>query len=233
MLPIRAGAMKPTTRHWGGHAVRSRLLASLVFGLALLAILNLVLGVTTAHADDCLQDITRAEDCLRTPGTAEGIAAGVATIVTVLVNGVSISRTVFPPREGGGDGGDEEEDDTEYTLDLRTQDMRTTLATDGVDSLWVYGQVRCNKPEVNTQALTSSLDFARQGPNAEWLILGPPMMSGGFKAVELHARPPFESAQPDPGDPSVLVSVAIEGRLVYGPLAITLDTWLYDLEIFE
>ncbi|MBK1720280.1 hypothetical protein [Thiocystis violacea] len=46
-------------------------------------------------ADDCLRDIFNLNDCLRTDGFAQVIAGAATAVVSILVNGVEISRTIF------------------------------------------------------------------------------------------------------------------------------------------
>lgn len=204
----------------------ARLLA--LSGLALLV--QAIVLVGTALADDCQRDWRRAEDCLRTPGFAEGLGTAIGTIVTILVNGVVIAQTLLPPAQGGDQQGDDEER-TEYSLDIRTQEQRTVLAADGVDVLWVYGQVRCSDPKVNTASLTQGLRFVADGPNAAWLTVGSSQMNGGFKAVAVRASPPFAEAEPDGDSATITVSALIEGRLIGGPVALVLDDSRYELEI--
>ncbi|MBF6650993.1 hypothetical protein [Methylobacter sp. BlB1] len=116
-----------------------------------------------------------------------------------------------------------EEEPKEYELDIRTQDDRTNLTTDGEDLLWVYAQVRCNKPEVNTEALTSGLAFTAEGTDSKWLLLGAPQSTNGFKAVPVRAWPPSEDAQLAEGEAKVTVSAVIETKRISGPVTIRLE----------
>lgn len=151
-------------------------------------------------------------------------------MVTVLVNGVAISQAVLGSRNGDQK---EKEDKTEYTLDIRTQDRnqvtRTTLAADNEDILWVYGQVRCNKPEVDTSSLTQALSFSTEGPDVSWLVLGKAQMVEGFKVVQVRAGPPFPDAQLTAGQASVRVSTIIEGKQISGPVRLDLSRLIIEV----
>ena len=118
--------------------------------------------------------------------------------------------------------GRKENEPKEYELDIRTEDDRTSLNTDGEDILWVYAQVRCNKPEVDTVALTSNLTFTTEGTDAKWLSLGAPEKTNGFKTVPVRAWPPSENAQLAEGKARVMVSAIIEGSKVGGPAELEL-----------
>lgn len=61
---------------------------------ALLLLLLSCICVTSVMAHDCLDDPLRAEDCLRTSGTAEGLAGIGAATLSVLVNGPTILQGV-------------------------------------------------------------------------------------------------------------------------------------------
>lgn len=118
--------------------------------------------------------------------------------------------------------GKREEEAKEYELDIRTQDDRTSLNTDGEDLLWVYAQVRCNKPEVNTEVLTSDLTFTAEGADSKWLLLGAPQRTSGFKTVPVRAWPPSENAQLVDSKATVTVSAIIEGSRISGPVDLEL-----------
>lgn len=207
-------------------------------GLALLAfVIQLAVLVSTVWADDCERDWRRAEDCLRSPGFAQGIGTIVSTSVTIAVNGASVGTTVFGGDggdDGGGGGGDDngEKKQRRYQLDIRTEDNLTELYADGEDSLYLYARVLCNDPDVDAAALTDSIGFAVEGPNADWLILDAVESTDGFKAVPLRAWPPSETAELLDGGPAVRVSVVLDGHPVSQAVQFDLIPSLYDLEIF-
>jgi hypothetical protein len=177
-------------------------------------------------ADDCGRDITRAEDCMRTPGYAQGIAAAVATVVTVLVNGVPIAQTIFPPKDAGDP---DNKDGPKYQLEIRSEDGRTDLFVDGEDMLWIYGRVTCDKPEVDTGSLTAGIGFQLQGPNLQWVQMGPVQYRDGFRAVALRAWPPTPESIVAEGGPSIVVSATIEGRPFSGPILLHLQYFQLDV----
>jgi len=139
---------------------------------------------------------------------------------------VLIRKGEQPDGEGTGAEGEEEED-REYFLEISTQNQRTTIATNGKDQLWLYGQVMCNDPEVDTSGLTKSLGFTPGGPNAEWLRLSDMQMSGGHKAVCVTASPPSPDAALADGGAHVRVGTMIEGKPVSGNVQLELLPELY------
>jgi hypothetical protein len=187
----------------------------------------------TAFADDCAKDYRRAEDCLRTPGIAEGIATVAGATVVILVNGTSIGETILGRDRGGDDGSEkqDEEDRPRYSMELSTEDARTDLAADGDDALWVYGRVTCDKPEIDTGSITAGLAFSAAGPSGNWLILSPPQMSGGSKAVRIQAAPPYEGAELLSSEATVMVSAIIEGEKIDGPVSLTLSEGDLELKV--
>jgi hypothetical protein len=155
---------------------------------------------------------------MRTPGSAQGLGTAAGVTATVLVNGAAISQVLIQRRDEGEEGGEEgePEEDKKYFLDIVTQNQRTTIAADGKDQLWIYGQVTCTDPEVDTSGLTRSLGFTPGGPNAEWLHLGDMQMSGDSKAVCVTASPPGPEASLQDGGAFVRVGTMIEGKPVSG-----------------
>ena len=113
----------------------------------------------------------------------------------------------------------------QYWLDVGTQDNRLALNADGEDELWVYAQVRCNQPEVDTAAITSALTFTVEGVDAGWLMLGPPVMANGFKTLPVRARPPRPDAQPPEVDVPVVVWTTLEGQPLTGRVPLTLQVF--------
>jgi hypothetical protein len=199
----------------------------------LLLLLFTLLLPGTVFADDCAKDYRRAEDCLRTPGIAEGIATVAGATVVILVNGTSIGETILGRDRGGDDSPDEddEKDRPRYSMELSTEDARTELAADGDDALWVYGRVTCDKPEIDTGSITAGLAFSASGPSGGWLILSPPQMSGGSKAVQIRAAPPYEGAELLSSEATVMVRAIIEGEQVNGPVSLTLSEGDLELKV--
>ncbi len=178
-------------------------------------------------ADDCGRDLSRAEDCMRTPGFAQGLGTAAGVIATVLVNGAAITTLVLSPRQPvtKADGTTEEptEPPKEYFLNIQSQDSRTMLKPDGKDQLWVFVQVTCSDSKVDCTGLTAGVSFQATGPNAAWLQLTGEGMNSGYKAVCLMAAPPSPADLPQPGGAAVMAGVSIEGKPVYGSLGLQID----------
>jgi hypothetical protein len=207
----------------------------------LLVVMVWSIAPATAWADDFRRDLWNIRDGLRTPGWAPAIAGTAAVIASVLVNGSEIIRTILrppsvdsvqPPAPPTNGEQKEAEKPKQYTLDIRTQDQRTTLIADGEDIVWIYGQVLCDDPNIDTGTITRGLSFAADGPNASWLVLGEPEMVGGFKVTMVRAWPPTEEAVLEDDGAMVVASASIEGNQVGGPVQLTLEDSLYELEVF-
>lgn len=137
----------------------------------------------------------------------------------MLVNGKPIASAL-----GGGDASDEKEQSDKprrYTLDIRTEGGRQMVAADGKDRLTISAQVTCDDPEADTAALTASISFSLEGPDAAWAKLDA-AHSGSARAVALSARPPSEGAHLTESRVTVRVSVQLEGGLAQGPVEIAL-----------
>ena len=187
-----------------------------------------------AYADDCGQDITRAEDCLRTPGIATGIATGVSTVVNVLLNGASIAGG-FPepwpfgderhdphdsPPDGSepGDNSDDEHKKVTYTL-RASHAERASVASGGrrrhplaVRPGELHGRKR------RRRGAHARAAFSRSGPDADWLLLSDAHMGpDGFKAILAHARSPSATATPPTHDGArITVSVTSDMTSIMG-----------------
>jgi hypothetical protein len=157
----------------------------------------------------------------RVKSAAENAAkgAGPGVVVVALVNGIRVlpPLLVLPAKNG------RRRRKKKYTLDVRTEGHRTRLVTNGEDRLWIYGQVRCSESEINTESLTRGLSFNTQGLDAEWLVLGEPRLSRGFKAVQVRARPPTEEATLKSFKALVVVSTTIEGTRIEAPVELVLE----------
>jgi hypothetical protein len=169
-------------------------------------------------------------------GTAAAVTA------TVLVNGAAVTQILLrrgskrkpdgtaaayagrTDEDNRGEKGDQDDQDKEvkYYLDIRTENQRTQLATDGKDQLWIFGQVQCTDPEVDAGSLTGALSFIAGGPDSAWLVLGPPTMTGGYKAVLVRAQQPAPEADLAEGSAFVRVGVTMEGKVVSGEVQLSL-----------
>lgn len=166
---------------------------------------------------------------MRTTGAAQVLGAAAGVTATVLINGAAISQVLISQRDDDAQESQDQEpeEDKKYFLDILTQNRRTTIAADGKDQLWIYGQVTCTDPEVDAASLTRSLGFTPGGPNAEWLHLGAGQMSEGYKAVCLTARAPSPDAGLVDGGAFVRVGTNIEGKPVSGDVQLDLLPELY------
>lgn len=169
-------------------------------------------------ADDFTRDFTRLEDGLRTGGWAESIAGTAATAINVLVNGALVFQQ---PGKGGENG----QDASQYTMDVRTENERTSLVADDVDRLWVYAKLTCVKGAVTTD-LTDGISFSLSGQYADWVSIRQTLSTNGYKAVLLGAKPPNEDAElEDNANVTVQVSGATaEGEPIQGPVTISLQS---------
>lgn len=168
-------------------------------------------------ADDFTRDFRRLEDGLRTPGDAVRIAGTAATVINVLVNGALIFQQP-------GKSGDNGQDAPRYTMDIRTENERTSLVADDVDRLWVYGKLTCVKGAVTTD-LTGGLSFSLSGQYTDWVSIRQTASTGGYKAILLGAKPPNEGAKlEDNAKVTVQVSgTTTEGDPINGPVTIDLE----------
>jgi hypothetical protein len=182
----------------------------------------LLWAAALAYASDCPPG--GYADCASAATTAQSPLVPLAgAVVGVFVNGLFSGQTIL--RAQGGDGENhEEKQQVHYTLDIRSQDLRTNLTADGEDTLWIYAQIRCDKPEIDVDGLTSSLTFDSRGPNVSWIRLEESQMVSGFKAVRVRAWPPTSDAQLGSGGPEMIVATIIDGNQVSGSVQLNLES---------
>jgi hypothetical protein len=211
---------------------------------AIVMLCMLWLGGSPAFADDFARDKRRLEDGLRTPGWAETIAGTAATVISVLVNGALVfqrsSGNQQPVSSGGGTipgraSSTEEpmQEPTHYTLDVRTENERTSLVADDQDRLWVYAKLTCLKGLVKTD-LTKLVSMTIGGEYAGWVSVRQAAFSEGYKAVLLGAKPPRAEAElKDEASVILLFSAATaDGETIEGPITVQLRGELnLDLEV--
>jgi hypothetical protein len=201
------GVRKPLIQGTGTHASIFLLIMAAVF----------LAGAGPILADDFTRDFTRLEDGLRTGGWAESIAGTAATAINVLVNGALVFQQ-------SGKSGENGQDAPQYTMDVRTENERTSLVADDVDRLWVYAKLTCVKGAVTTD-LTGGISFSLSGEYVDWVSIRQTSSSGDYKAILLGAKPPNEGAEvPDNADVTVQVSgETTEGEPIQGPVTISLQ----------
>ncbi len=209
-------------------------------GLAWMVGIHLLM-VTPALADDFLRDPFNANDGLRTPGVAEAIAGTVTVIVSGLVNGAEVVRTVIEVREesgaaggegaggavgtpagAGGEGGEEQEP-RQVQIVVNTTDASgspgTRLETGVNDAVFIYAYaVEVGKGGLD--GVTGSLGFhLESGP--PFVFLTDHGMTGGQRCAGVQ----FESPLPDGPAPSsvvVRVSAVVEGKTISVPVTLEL-----------
>jgi hypothetical protein len=216
-----------SVRHLVWCARQRRAFAAAALANILLANAFVFLAVPRVWADDCSSDWRRAEDCLRTPGFAQGLGTTAGVVGTILINGMAIQTLLIRPRGTGGKD-NENPPDIQYFLDVRTEGSRTTLVADGEETLWIYAKVTCSDPAVDCRAITAGISFSPGGANADWITVLQQDLSE-FKAIQISALP-VESAQPgEPGQATISVSAACEGGRLTAPVPLQFES--YDGEL--
>jgi len=186
-------------------------------------------------ADDCLRDPLNANDCLRTPGTAQVIAGVTTVVVTVLVNGQEVVRTILQPRDGAQveeEQEGEEEEPRELQLQIDTRDEagagRTELNVDDRDRLYIYA--RCLEVGKGPlPAATQSIRF-QLASGQGWVTLSDQGMRYGSRIAAVDSVQPAPDA-PLPEHATVYVSATFEGQLVGAPVNLALTSAQYVLEV--
>ena len=187
-------------------------------------------------ADDCLADPLNANDCLRTPGTAQVIAGVTSVVVTVLANGQEIVRTVLQPQDGqqpSDDGdGDEDVEPRQLQLQIDTRDAsgaaRTELNVDARDRIFIYARcIEVGKGPL--PAATQSIRFQLTSGQG-WVALSDQgMRYGSHIAAADTVQPAPESPMPE--SVTVYVSATFEGQSVGAPVNLALTSSQYILEV--
>lgn len=185
------------------------------------------LAVTRVWADDCSSDWRRAEDCLRTPGFAQGLGTTAGVVGTILINGMAIQTLVIRPRVTGGKD-DENTPDIQYFLDVRTEGSRTAILADGEETLWVYAKVTCSDPAVNCAAITAGIAFTPGGTDADWIT---PLEQhvGEFKSIQFCAAPVHSTQIGQTGQVTIDVTAVCEGAYLTANVPLTLKAPNYEL----
>lgn len=197
--------------------------------LGQLVILNLALFGFVAWADDCARDWRRAEDCLRTPGFAQGISSLGGIIATVLVNGVAIQTILLtpPPPEGATPPAEGEEPppprrmNVQVTIQDDQQKQRTVFYADAADRIFIGAWVE-EETERGIVPVGAPIQFQlTSGQN--WLRLDPAGASGEVQFACLVRQQPG----PIPEDaylapPQVMVHASLSGSPIAVPVAISL-----------
>ncbi len=200
-----------------------------------------LLMVTPALADDFLRDPFNGNDGLRTPGVATAIAGTVTVIVSGLVNGAEVVRTVIEAQGGGegagggagvvggaagavGEGGDEEEP-RQVQIVVNTTDQAggqaTRLEQGAVDVIFIYAYVMESGKgmlEGETGTLTFSL-----GSGAPFVSLSDLGTVGGQRCARVQIEQPLPDGVP-PSSVGMTVTAVVAETPIRVP--VTLDLFI-------
>ncbi len=116
------------------------------------------------------------------------VVIGAGGLIGAGLAGAAVIKTL----QGRKNGQEKEEEPEEYTLYVSAREGKTRLIADSRDAVYIYAQVRCDKPEVDTTALTQSIRFSPGGADGRRLAMSQPMMTGGYQAVTVQAQPQSE-----------------------------------------
>jgi hypothetical protein len=190
-------------------------------------LLNICLFGFVAFADDCARDLRRAEDCLRTPGFAQGISSLGGIIATILVNGVAIQTILLtpPPPEGAPPLAEGEEPPPPRRLNVQVivqdeqQKQRTSFYADALDRLYIGAWVE-EQTQFGTVTVAATVQFQlTSGQN--WLRLDPMGASGQvqFACLSRQQPGPLPEDVPLPA-PQVMVHTSLDGSPIAVPVAL-------------
>ena len=187
-------------------------------------------------ADDCLQDPLNANDCLRTPGTAQVIAGVTTVVVTVLVNGQEVVRTILQPRNGA-QVEEEQEGEEEEPRQLQLQVITQGPSGELVSALNlskpepIYIQAWCEElGKGSLPAATATIQFQLTGGQG-WVMMTPGASSHGTKVAVLQPAQPPPGGLP-PESASVYVSATFEGQTVGASVEVQLVASEYRLRLY-
>ncbi len=216
--PLAAGERE--ARKMKRHLFARLALVQLLTGLLLLCAAPLL-------ADDCNRDWRRAEDCMRSPGFAQGLGTAAGVIATVLVNGAAITTLVFAPKPQPGvelKEGEEPPPPKQLNVQVYVQDadarQRTVFYADAQDQLFISAWVEEITPE-GTVPTGAAIRFQLASATS-WLNLTPSQGSPPATTCVLHRLYPGaipEDAFLDP--PKVYISTSLDGNPATIPVDLT------------
>jgi len=193
----------------------------------------LFVWATPALADDCLRDPLNANDCLRTPGTAPVIAVVATVVVTVLVNGQEVVRTILQPQDAPPEDDGQEPEPRQLQLQVVTQgasgDLASALNLNEEEPIFI--QAWCEEVGKGPlPAATATIQFqltAGQG----WVTLAPTASSHGTKVALVRPAQPLPAGVA-PQSAGVHVSATFEGQTVGASVDIQLILSEYRLRLY-
>jgi len=111
-----------------------------------------------------------------------------------------------------------------FRLETRTHQDRRSLRPDGRDGIWLYAAVLSDVEdgEGDLPKANDSLSFSPAGEGADWVLLGDPQYTGGWRAVYVQAAKPGAangsgSTAPAPDRVTVVVTGSVpDGELRAG-----------------
>ncbi len=208
-------------------------------GLAWIVAVHFLL-VSPAFADDFLRDPFNGNDGLRTSGVATAIAGTVTIIVSGLVNGAEVVRTVLEPssEEGGAEGAGagaagtgaegEEKEPRKIQIQVETVDgdgaVGTRLEKGVNDVVFIYASCF----EVGKGALPEmddSIVFSLTG-GAPFVFLHDHGRAHGRRCAAVQFEDPVPDEMP-PSTANVSVSASVEGARISVPVSLDLVVALY------
>jgi len=219
-LPDRAGSRSASERRaaWVGLAW--------ILGAHLLM-------VTPALADDFFRDPFNGNDGLRTPGVATAIAGTVTVVVSGLVNGAEVVRTIIEAQggaKGGGSGagggaagagGGEAEKELQVDIVVTTTDARgqpgTRLEPGVNDAVFIYA--RCEKKGSEAVSMPCEIQGFHLGSGAPFVFLHDHGIVGGQRCAGVQVEDPLPESAP-PTSVVVTVSASIGGKSVSVPVSL-------------
>ena len=153
------------------------------------------------------------------------VGSYIKKIIGGLILVLTLILVIYQLTKGNKEGPKRQRD---YLLHLRTVDDRTTLDADGQDTIWVYAVIVCSDPKVDTNALTSTLNFTPQGADASWLLMDQVQMIAAFKVAAVRAWPPSDKASLEDPKTTISVSTSVDGQTLSGVINLTLNHFVME-----
>jgi len=243
---VQAGGSAPPPLPGAGSFRTSASRRSAWVGLAWILGAHLLM-VTPVLADDFFRDPFNGNDGLRTPGVATVIAGTVTVVVSGLVNGSEVVRTIIEARggpegagasaggggaaggaAGGGGGESEKEEPRQVQIVVNTTDARgspgTRLESGVNDAVFIYAHgLEVGKGEL--AGVTSSITF-HLASGTPFVFLTDHGMMGGERCAGVQLESPLPDATP-PASVSVMVSAVVEGKPISVPVSLGLTVAPY------